>query len=68
MENALIHAAGDEDMLSAQITMLYENPGLRERLRQRALADAPGLTWTKAGERLVEAYGEVAAARSVERA
>ena len=68
MENALIHAAGDVDMLSAQITMLYEDPGLRERLRQRALADAPGLTWTKAGERLVEAYGEVAAARSVERA
>ena len=67
MENALVHSAGNVDMLSAQITMLYQDPDLRERLRQRALADAPGLTWTKAGGRLVQAYGEVAAARSVER-
>jgi glycosyltransferase involved in cell wall biosynthesis len=61
-DNALVHDVGDVDALSAHFTALHEDRALLERLRARAVADAQAVTWTAAGERLVEAYEAVVAA------
>ena len=59
--NALVHAVGDVDALTAQFTSLHEDRGRLERLRAEALVSAPGLTWTRAGARLVDVYESVVA-------
>ena len=59
--NALVHAVGDVDALTAQFTSLHEDRGRLERLRAEALRSAPGLTWTRAGARLVDVYESVVA-------
>ena len=56
--NALVHTVGDVDTLTAQLTLLREDPALRRSLRAGTLASAPSLTWDKAGETLLEAYRE----------
>jgi glycosyltransferase involved in cell wall biosynthesis len=58
MENALVHSVGDVSLLAQHISMLRENPELLERLRTASLKSAPEITWTAAGVRLLEAYGE----------
>jgi glycosyltransferase involved in cell wall biosynthesis len=59
MENALVHHVGDVDALTEQITMLYNNRELLDRLRNEALRSAPEMTWAAAGERLLQAYSEI---------
>ncbi|HEY4094692.1 MAG TPA: glycosyltransferase family 4 protein [Baekduia sp.] len=63
-ENGFVHHVGDVAAIAAQFTALHEDPALLARLRAGALRTAPEVTWDKAGERLVEVYGEVVAAMS----
>lgn len=60
-ENALVHAVGDVDAITAQFTALHEDRALLERLRAAGLRTAPDITWTAAGTRLVEVYEQVLA-------
>jgi hypothetical protein len=57
--NALVHAVGDVEAIRAQFTTLHEDRALLERLRAAGLRDAPELTWTAAGRRLVGVYEQV---------
>src|ERR1039458_4535239 len=61
MENALVHRVGDVAMLTQQITMLYEDRGMLERLRAASLSSLHEITWTAAGVRLLDVYREVIA-------
>ncbi len=54
--NGFVHHVADVGRLAGQITQLHENRDLLAAMRQRCLADAPGLTWTAAGRRLLQAY------------
>jgi glycosyltransferase involved in cell wall biosynthesis len=58
-ENALVHRAGDVNQLEEQLTALARDRALLARLREGCLRTAPGVTWTAAGRRLADAYGEV---------
>jgi glycosyltransferase involved in cell wall biosynthesis len=58
MKTGLMHRIGDVEALRQHITMLHENRALLERLRGSCLKAAPGLTWTAAGQVLLEAYRE----------
>jgi glycosyltransferase involved in cell wall biosynthesis len=62
MENALVHHVGDVETLARQITMLYEDRALLERLRTASLSSLGELTWATAGAKLLEAYRETIAA------
>jgi glycosyltransferase involved in cell wall biosynthesis len=64
-ENAFVHPVGDVDALEDHLTMLHRDPTLLARLRQGCLRTAPDITWTAAGVRLLEAYEETLARRSV---
>ncbi len=57
MENALIHRIGDVATLTEQITMLHDDRALLARLRAGCIASAPEMTWTAAGRRLKDCYG-----------
>jgi glycosyltransferase involved in cell wall biosynthesis len=61
MENALVHRIGDVKTLTGHIRMLDENRGLLQKLRESCLRSSQQLTWTSAGERLLEIYRQVAA-------
>jgi len=67
LENALVHRAGDVETLTEHLTMLHENRGLLERLRAASLSTVNEITWTAAGVRLLEVYGEVVAAHGPQR-
>ena len=54
--NSIVHEVGDTDALTEQINSIYLDIGFRRRLRDGALASAPGLTWDAASHRLVAAY------------
>jgi hypothetical protein len=56
MENALIHAVGDVDTLSEQMSAVHEDRMLLERLRAGAITTATEATWEKAGISLFAAY------------
>jgi glycosyltransferase involved in cell wall biosynthesis len=56
MENSLVHSVGDVPTLTEQIKMLDQDRNLLHKLRNGALASAPGCTWDQAGVRLLEAY------------
>jgi glycosyltransferase involved in cell wall biosynthesis len=58
--NALVHPVGDVEALARDITTLHEDRELLATMRAACLRVAPELTWTKAGERLLEVYEEVA--------
>jgi glycosyltransferase involved in cell wall biosynthesis len=58
-ENALVHRVGDVDELEQQLTALDRDRALLARLRAGCLHTAPGVTWTAAGRRLADAYGDV---------
>jgi glycosyltransferase involved in cell wall biosynthesis len=60
--NALVHAVGDVEALTRHITLLDQDRGRLAELRAACLVDAPTLTWSVAGQRLLEIYEEVAAA------
>jgi glycosyltransferase involved in cell wall biosynthesis len=56
LRNSLVHKVGDVRTLGEHIAMLDQNRDLLSKLRDGALASAPGCTWDQAGIRLVEAY------------
>jgi glycosyltransferase involved in cell wall biosynthesis len=58
-ENGFTHRVGDVDALTAQISELDADRALLGRLRAGARASASGLTWERAGERLLAAYSEL---------
>jgi glycosyltransferase involved in cell wall biosynthesis len=62
LENALVHRVGDVAAIARHITAVHEDRALLARLREGCLRSAPELTWKVAGERLVDAYREVAEA------
>jgi glycosyltransferase involved in cell wall biosynthesis len=62
--NGLVHRVGDVDALTRHLTALHDDPSLLERLRDGCLRTAPDYTWDRAGERLVEVYEELVAARA----
>ena len=65
--NGLVHRVGDVAALAGHFTRLDRDPALLARMREACLAKAPHFTWSRAGERLLEAYAEVAAAREPRR-
>jgi glycosyltransferase involved in cell wall biosynthesis len=64
MENGLEHRVGNVDELTRHITLLHEDRSLLERLRAASLRTAPEVTWTAAGERLLQVYRDVLAAKT----
>ena len=64
MENALIHNAGDVEMLTRHITTLHEDRNLLEKLRATSLASIGDITWTAAGKGLLQVYQDVIIAHS----
>jgi glycosyltransferase involved in cell wall biosynthesis len=63
MENALVHRAGDVEILTQHLTMLHEDRTLLERLRASSLCSAKEITWTAAGVRLLEVYRKIIATK-----
>jgi glycosyltransferase involved in cell wall biosynthesis len=61
METGLVHRVGDVPTLTKQITMLHDDRALLEHLRAASLAIVPTITWTAAGERLLQVYQETIA-------
>jgi glycosyltransferase involved in cell wall biosynthesis len=61
MENALVHEVGDVAALTQHFTLLHEDRALLERLRAASLATVPELTWTVAGEKLLQVYRQTIA-------
>jgi glycosyltransferase involved in cell wall biosynthesis len=59
MLNALVHRVGDVKTLTEHITMLHDNPDFLEKLRAESIRTASELTWTTAGERLLETYRSI---------
>ena len=64
MENSLVHHVGDVAALTQHITMLYEDRTLLERLRMAGLSIVPDITWTAAGQKLLQVYREVIESRN----
>jgi len=64
MENALVHPIGDVNALTSHISMVYKDRQLLRNLREGALRTAPDFTWNKAGEKLLQVYGEIVSGRS----
>jgi glycosyltransferase involved in cell wall biosynthesis len=60
--NSLIHHVGHVEELSRHMTAIHEDRLLLKRLRERALADAPAITWRAAGRHLGAIYEDVARA------
>jgi glycosyltransferase involved in cell wall biosynthesis len=65
LDNALVHRVGDVDALTQHITMLHEDRALLERLRATSLETVHEVTWTAAGEKLLQVYVETIATRSM---
>jgi glycosyltransferase involved in cell wall biosynthesis len=62
MKTGLMHRVGDVESLSRQITLLFEDRALLGRLRAASLKMVPEITWTAAGEKLLQVYRETIAA------
>jgi glycosyltransferase involved in cell wall biosynthesis len=58
MENALVHPAGDVEMLADHIGRVHADAALLATLRAAAIESAASLTWTAAGRELLHAYRE----------
>ena len=58
--DALVHAVGDVETLTDQLTLLDRDRGRLGELRAGCLAAAPTLTWTASGHQLLEAYERAA--------
>lgn len=61
IDTGLVHHVGDVKTLTEQITRLYRDRALLERLKTAALNTARENTWTAAGTRLLEVYREILA-------
>ncbi|HJT01128.1 MAG TPA: glycosyltransferase family 4 protein [Terriglobales bacterium] len=64
MGNALVHRVGDVDALTRHLTMVHQDRGLLQRLRDACLRDAPRHTWTAAGAKLLLAYRQAIAEKA----
>lgn len=62
MTTGLMHRVGDVEALTQHITLLHNDRALLERLRANSLKAANKVTWTAAGEMLLEGYYEAVAA------
>ncbi len=62
METGLMHRIGDVEALTQHISMLHEDRALLGRLRAACLRVVPEITWTAAGEKLLQVYRETIAA------
>lgn len=60
--NALVHPVGDVAALESHITLLWRDQRALARLRAHGLQTAPRVTWTAAGERLLDVYRDVVTA------
>lgn len=58
LQEGLVHEPGDVATLTEHVRSLDRDRKLLHRLRAGALANASGLTWAAAGERLASAYAE----------
>jgi glycosyltransferase involved in cell wall biosynthesis len=58
LENSLVHRVGDVSALTQHLTMMYQEPALRERLRTAGIRFTPEITWTAAGRILCDTYRE----------
>lgn len=63
--DALVHAVGDVQSLTDQLTLLDRDRARLRELRAGCLAAAPTLTWTTSGRQLLASY-EQAASRSAD--
>ena len=61
MKTGLMHRVGDVEALTEHITMLHEDRALLQRLRTAGLEEAPRVTWTAAGQILLDVYRETIA-------
>ena len=61
MKTGLVHRVGDVRALTHHITMLHEDRGLLNRLREESLRSAPEFTWIQAGAKLLQAYRQALA-------
>jgi glycosyltransferase involved in cell wall biosynthesis len=59
LENALVHRVGDVGTIARQITLLYGDRALLERLRMAGLQRVPEITWRAAGKQLLRTYREI---------
>jgi glycosyltransferase involved in cell wall biosynthesis len=59
LREGLVHPAGDVATLTQHLRTVDRDRELLIRLRRQALANSAGLTWTAAGELLVDAYAGV---------
>jgi len=64
MENCLMHRVGDVETLTRHLSMICENHELRAKLREGCLRTAPGITWTAAGEKLLQVYRDILSSRT----
>jgi glycosyltransferase involved in cell wall biosynthesis len=62
MENSLVHKVGDVETLEQQMSELDGDRGLLRSLSSNCLRMASNVTWTAAGERLLNIYRETVAA------
>jgi glycosyltransferase involved in cell wall biosynthesis len=56
MENSLVHSVGDVEALTEHITQLHADRALLNRLRASGLKLAPTITWSAAGQMLLDVY------------
>jgi len=54
--NSMVHEVRDVRTLQEQITMLYEDPALLDRLNKTCVAERLEYTWKNAGKKLLAAY------------
>ena len=62
MYDGLVHEARDVDSLTSHINLLERDRQLLARLRQASLSSLNQLTWSAAGNRLLEIYGKIISA------
>jgi len=63
MKTGLTHGVGDVEALTQHITLLHQDRALLGRLRAAGLEAASAITWTSAGQMLLEAYRKTIAAQ-----
>jgi len=64
MENALVHAVGNVEQLTAHLDLLEQDRDLLARLRSESLKTIDQITWSAAGNRLYQAYRQALANRA----
>lgn len=57
-QNGFVHRVGDVEALTEQFTVLHNDRGMLNRLREASLETAKNVTWTVAGEELLRVYQE----------